>query len=357
VLIVIDNLETVHGDEFYALDDALQDKEVAFLLTSREGLPDRTQTKTVGPLDKESAEQLFRSLAKNSDEFDAAGLTSERIDDALRKLRYSPLAIRWFILSIEAGRTPTDVLRNQDELLRYCVGNVVDGLGSDDMTLLKVIQALDRPLSFDELAVISEIDIDILRRGAQRLIQRSLLVRTQAPGDNETELLSLSSAARKYLAPIRDLDVLEGVHGRERAYTKEREIERRWSADHGFYFDPKNIFERPNHNDQPVAYLLRRALREMKAGRPEAASATMTRARALNPGYFEVDRIDAFFSSITGRSGSATALYRSALSKCESETERCWIGYFYSAHLARTVRDIPDPISVAERTHAFFRLL
>lgn len=71
-LIVVDNLETLHGDEFFALDDALSDRDVTFLLTSRVGTGDRTQTRDVGPLDEASATQLFRNFARSNGSYDLA---------------------------------------------------------------------------------------------------------------------------------------------------------------------------------------------------------------------------------------------------------------------------------------------
>ncbi|WP_141013066.1 hypothetical protein [Nocardioides sambongensis] len=352
-LIVVDNLETLHGDEFFALDDALSDRDVTFLLTSRVGTGDRTQTRDVGPLDEASATQLFRNFARSSGSYDLSEWTAEKISTTLRDLRYSPLAIRWYILSVAAGKPVSDPLRNQDELLRFCVGNVVEALGDEETLLLQVLRVVDRPISFDELAVISEIDIDALRRGAQRLTQRSLLVRTQAPNGDDSELLSLSSTARSFLPPVPESGVLEDVYRREREYNQDRALEAQWIADRGRYFDPNLIFERST-SDGPVAHLLHRALRESKTGNPTAAAATLDRARAINPGYFEVDRVEAFFASTSGRTVAATALFRSALSKCESEEERCWVGYFYSAHLARAVRDIPAAIDIAEATHNYF---
>lgn len=187
-LIVIDNLETVHGSEVVSLYDALPDT-VSFLLTSRVGVGEIERRLPVGPLEQESAELLFRKFALTRGLSELADMAFPAVGDILRQLRYSPLAIRWYILSIEAGRTPSDTLRNQEELLRFCVANVIDALGSDEKVLLQVLRVLDRPVSFEELAVISDMEIDTLRRGAQRLTQSSLLVWTQFTGSDERNSL------------------------------------------------------------------------------------------------------------------------------------------------------------------------
>lgn len=353
-LIVVDNLETLHGDEFFALDDALGDRDVTFLLTSRVGVGDRTETRVVGPLDELSATRLFRRFARGSGSNELAAWTDARISDTVRELRYSPLAIRWYILSVASGKPPTDALRDQGELLRFCIENVVEGLGDAETLLLQVLHVLDRPVSFEHLAVISEIEIDALRRGIKILTQRSLLVRTQAPDDDEgSDLLSLSSTTTRFLPPVPESDLVEDIYRRERALHQDREKDRRRIAEHGRTFNPKSVFWRST-SDGTVAHLLERALRESQAGDAAAASKTMDRARDISSGYFEVDRIDAFFASISGRADKATAFYKSALASCETEEERCWVGYFYSGHLAHGLRDFPAAIELAEATHAYF---
>lgn len=351
-LVVIDNLETVQGDEVVNLYDALPGT-VTFLFTSRVGVGQLERPVHVGPLDEASAELLFRKFARSSGVSDLAQLPPDSVGDLLRELRYSPLAIRWYILSVEAGRAPSDILRNQDELLQYCVANVVEALGADEKLLLDVLRVLDRPVSFDELAVISEMEIDTLRRGAQRLTQRSLLVRTHLSAQDEAERLSLSSTARAFLPTVPESETMDDVLRREAAYKKDRETERRAIEQHGRYFDPNIIFER-TPSDEPLAHLLKRALHENKTGNVEGSVATMARARALNPGYFEVDRVDAYLASIRKETARATTFYRSAVHNCRTDEERCWVNYFYSAHLARDAADIPSAIELAEEVHACF---
>lgn len=350
-LIVIDNLETVRGSEVVSLYDALPDT-VSLLLTSRVGVGEGRRIE-VGPLEQDSAELLFRRFALARGLSQLADMALPEIADVLGQLRYSPLAIRWYILSIEAGRSPTDTLRNQEELLRFCVENVIDALGSDEKILLHVLRVLDRPVSFEELAVISDMEIDTMRRGAQRLTQSSLLVWTQFTGSDESELLALSSTARAFQRTATEPELTEDVVRRESAYKRDRERERERIADHGRYLDPNVIFER-SPGDAPTAHLLWRALRENKSGYPDAASATMARARALNPEYFEVDRVDATLASFRKETARATELYRSALSSCRTEEQRSWVGYFFASLLARQVGDIAEAIRLTENAHRVF---
>lgn len=351
-LLVIDNLESNLGDDVIELYDSLP-STVTLLFTSRRGLGQIDRPVPVGPLNPESAVQLFRKFALSRGQVQLAEMPDEDLSEKLGQLRHSPLAIRWFVLSVEAGHAPSDALRDQRELLRFCVGNVVDELGEEQRLLLSVFRAFDRPVTFDELAVISDIDPVVLRRGVQDLRQASLIVQTRLPGENGSDALQLSSAAREFLPFALDSDVTEEIIQREADYRKEREKDLSSLAERGRYFDPNVIFQR-SPSDAPIALLLRRALREMKSDNPIAAFEVLQQARTINSGYFEVDRIQAFFASKRNEPAQATALYRSALNNCEADDERHWVSYFYAAHLARVGGGLSEAVSMAEQTHKFF---
>jgi hypothetical protein len=355
-LIVVDNLETVGGDEVLRLYDELPDT-VTFLFTSRRGVGQIERRISVGPLEEESAERLFRKFARDRGQSELAEKSSAVIVDILDQLRYSPLAIRWYILSVESGQTPADTLRDQDVLLRFCVENVVENLGSDEKRLLEVLRVLDRPVLLEALAASFEMEIDTLRSGAHGLLRSSLLVWSQVPNPDKSELgselLALSSTARAFLRTVTEPETAQDIVRRDIAYNQEREQERERIADHGRYLDQNVIFER-SAGDAPTAHLLKRALRENKSGHPEDASATMARAREIKPDYFEVDRVDAILAGYRRATETATALFRSALNSCDTEEQRSWVGYFFANHLARQVHDIPGAIRMTERSHEFF---
>lgn len=294
-LIVLDNLETVNGSDFLRLYDSLP-STVAFLLTSRVGIGELERRIAVGPLKEDSAEQLFRKFARSRGLLELADRSPVWIGDVLNKLAYSPLGIRWHILRVEAGAAPTDILNDQAEYLKFCVADVVSALSGDERSLLDVLRSIDHPISFGDLANLSDLGVDPLRRSAQRLQQCSLADWSQSGSEDEPELLALSSTARAYLRTLAIPGVADGVLRRETDYNHRRELERERRAEHGRYLDPNVVFLR-SPGDEPTALLLQQALRESKAGDSEAAHAAIERARALNPGFFEVDRVEAFIGS------------------------------------------------------------
>ena len=211
-----------------------------------------------------SAAQLFRTFAEHRGS-DLAGMSDSKLDETLRLLRYFTLAIRWCVLSVLDGRPLADVLHHQDDLLKYCVGNVVGGLSPDSKTILSMLRALDRPVSVQELAVVSDIDIDAFSEASKLLVQASLVVRSHIADDIDRERLALSSTARAYLPPAEESELLTRTLQRERLLLEDHERDQQKIAETGRYFDPNVVFQRTLH-DGPVAHLLRKALREAKAG-------------------------------------------------------------------------------------------
>lgn len=347
-LVVIDNLETAQGTEVLELYDALP-ASTSFLFTSRVGLGQVERRYPLGGLDLKSASLLFRKFASRRRVADLAALPQSALDEALLSLRYSPLAIRWYILSVEAGRTPIDTLRNQGDLLRFCVDNVYEALEPGAKLLLVILRSLDRPISFDELAVIAELPIDELRASSQALSRGSLVVRQPPTLDGTGEKLQISATARAYLPRVDYASpMLRGVADREAAYLNDRERQEIESRNR--QLDANTIHTRSS-DDQPTAHLLRLALRFARNADYERAEAQIERARALNPEFFEVDRVAAFISSRQRDSYRADMSYRSALGFAKSLEEKAIVGHFFAGFLARQQHDLASALRYAEESH------
>ncbi|MER3388559.1 MAG: NB-ARC domain-containing protein [Microcella sp.] len=347
-LVVIDNLESAQGNEVLSLYDALPES-VSFLFTSRVGIGQIERRIPIVGLSPKDSVLLFRKFSSRRGQPGLARLREEVANNVVEKLRHSPLAIRWYVLSVEAGKTPTDALRNQAELLRFCVDNVYEALSPDAKLLLAILRTLDRPISFDELAVVASLDIDTLRRAAQTLSQGSLVLRTPSPEIGEPDLLELSATARAYLPRVdADSSVMSGVLNREAAFVRDREQARLDGMKR--VLDPNVVIAR-SPEDEPTSHLLRLALRMTRAQDFQEAESQISRARMLNPGYYEIDRVDAFILSNRGNIPIATARYRDALSQCITEDERARVSHFLAGHLARGAHDLASALPLAEFAH------
>ena len=349
-LIVIDNLESAQGDEILRLYDSLPDT-VSYLFTSRIGLGQLERRIALGPLSERDGLALFKKLS-SSRAPQLARLSPTATAQVLTRLRYSPLAIRWYILSVEAGQEPTSTLRDQKELIEFCIRNVYEAVSSRARAILDTVDAVDRSLSFDELAILSDMTIDDLRAASQELGRGALIVHEPDPEGGLVSKLALSTAARMFLKtqPGRE-GSLQRIHLLEEDFRKN--AERRRTEVSARALGP-NVVRARTAEDEPVVHLLYIALSHSRRGDIEQAMQFIDRARALNPEYWEVDRVAAFIASTQRRGHEATSLYRNALSAATTREEKAVVQYFLAGHLARGMQDLDGALPYAEEAHAVF---
>ena len=179
-LIIIDNLESAQGEEILELYDALP-ATVSYLFTSRIGVGQLERRVPLTALKASDAELLFRKLASTRNLKQLLQLTPIALSQVVERLRFSPLAVRWYVLSVEAGKEPISTLRNQAELIDFCIRNVYDALSPRSKAILTVLDAVDRHVSFDELAVLTEMPLDQLRESAQELGRGAMVLHQPDP--------------------------------------------------------------------------------------------------------------------------------------------------------------------------------
>ncbi|MGW5086438.1 NB-ARC domain-containing protein [Streptomyces coelicoflavus] len=354
-LLVIDNLETVSGSEIVTLYESLPDT-VTYLMTSRIGVGQIERRIPLPPLEKKDAQTLFRSFARvrgGRADF-LSRLKPETVDQIVTRLRFSPLAIRWYVLSVESGREPHPTLTNQDELIDFCVRSVFDALSETPKSILSVLYALDRSSTFDELAVLTDSPIDDLNLAVKELSAGSLVSQKPDPNDELVSRVQITEAAQHFLrrvAPPPQADISSTLL-REQEFR--RSEERRRADESKRQLAPNVVRVRSSH-DEPTSHLLRLALAQSYAGSIERARSYVTRARSLNPEYWEVDRVEAFILSRNDQIDQATTLYRSALRKATDEASNAVVSYYFAGHLAGRGHDVEAALPLAVSAHEHFR--
>lgn len=355
-LLIIDNLETVTGNEVSVLYDNLPDS-VTFLFTSRVGIGQLERRVVVDPLGPKYANRLFRDFAKARGVARLMRLSDRTVSEVVKRLRSSPLAIRWYILSVEAGQQPNLALADQSTLLDFCVRSVYQRMSGEAQALLGMLFALDRSASFDELAVLAEISIDGLRKSVQELLNGSMVVLESSDADSLNSNVRLTESARNFLRAVNPpkSELVEGTLAKEREF---RRSEERRRADAKTRQLAPNVVRTRSANDSPTAHLLREAL---SASRRESFAKSVEyidRARSLNPDYWEVDRVEAFLLSAEGFVSQATSVYRNALRKARDAGDEegiAVVSYFFSGHLSRVANEPEQAIDYARVAHDFFK--
>lgn len=353
-LLIIDNLETVSGSEIVTLYETLPES-VTYLMTSRIGVGQIERRIPLPPLEKKDAQTLFRSFARaRGGKADyLSRLKQDTVEQIVTRLRFSPLAIRWYVLSVESGRRPRDTLTDQDELIDFCVRSVFDALSETPKSILSVLYALDRTSTFDELAVLTDSPIDDLNLAVKELSAGSLVTQKPDPDDELISQVQITEAAQHFLrrvAPPQKADISSTLL-REQEFKRSEEQRR---ADESKRQLAPNVVRVRSRHDEPTAHLLRLALAQSRAGSMDRAKSYITRARSLNPEFWEVDRVEAFIMSQNDQIDQASSLYRSALRKADEAGEAV-IAYYFAGHLAGRGHDVGAALPLAESAHEYFQ--
>lgn len=219
-LIVLDNLETVGGIDFAQMYEALPDT-VSYLVTSRIGVGEFERRFPLAPLVEKDSLRLLNDFIRARRLESLRRLSSETRVEIVTRLRHSPLAIRWFVLAVEAGRDPLALIRDQSELLEFCVRSVYDDLSGPAQEVLSALAVLGRPVTADELVILLDYSTDSINIGLQELIRGSL-VRRDSTGfvDDLALRVRLTDTASQFLAKriVVDREFAKRVAARETEY-------------------------------------------------------------------------------------------------------------------------------------------
>lgn len=353
VLVCVDNLETATGAEALELIDSLP-RTVNFLFTSRVGIGQMERIVPVGPLEEGAAVDLLRRSARARDLQAIAQLSVETATEIAQRLSFNPLAIRWFVLSVDSGQRPEVVLEKQTDLLEFCVQNVWASLSSDEQRIGQVMHILQLPTTVQELTLYLESSPDSLRRSVHSL-QRRALVRSVALNAGElAEAFALTDTAAKFIAGLAapDQQTSDDLRGRQRVLLASEE--RRARDESNAPLSPQTVVV-IGEVERPAALVLRDALAlSRNRARLDDALAAIEQAREMNPGYFEVDRVRGFVLSSHGGISDATVAYRTSLEKAPDEMNRARVKYALANHLVRNERNTPEARPYAEEAHAYF---
>ncbi|MEV0810040.1 cold shock domain-containing protein [Micromonospora sp. NPDC050200] len=347
-ILAIDNLETVSAAEVVTLVDQLP-ATVTCLFTSRVGLGEIERREIVGPLEMQYAVDLFRRLCRARQIEHFAKLPPQRIEQVLRILGTSPLAIKWFVLAVEAGQSPETILRQQTDLIRFCVQNVYQGLSERAKDAAVVLAHVNRPLTVQDMKLyFPDTTPDDLRFVIQELLRRSLCT-SSLLDDSMTEHFQATDALVEYLRIIGGASN-EFLHQIQRAEDEYRREEERLRLEQGRTPLRVNVISGAGEH-RASALRLRQALTISSKGNTEEALRIIHEIEQLEPEYWELFRVRGFLLSQINRIDEATLTYEQALKLARDEESRARVHFFYAGHLTRKVRDSESALVHAKAAH------
>ncbi len=167
-LLILDNLETINTDEVKELFENLPNGS-KILITSRIGIGEYETRFELGQFDENEALYYFRRLVKTYDVKVLAKTADSTAKQYVKKLFYSPLCIKWFVINVGKGNDPEIVANNNDDVIEFCLSNVYEKLSDFAKRVLKIIFISKKSCSLAEIIYVGGQDENTYKNTIQAI--------------------------------------------------------------------------------------------------------------------------------------------------------------------------------------------
>lgn len=336
-LLIIDNLETIQSEDVINFIREAQMK-CNIVITSRIGLGElEYRRKLKGLSDTESA-RLIREIARIRDSEILLTLPQSTLTEISSKLYHNPLAIKWFVNTVEAGISPSEVLNNKEDLLNFCLTNVYDKLSEGAITILNTLRAARKSLRLAEIIYLSELKPIEVRKYLLELFKTTLISSEITDSSNIEETnYYISDFAKEFLTKNYTIDIrfIKKIAAKLKDLAFSTSQLKKINNFNPFEI---NAITYRNSNEKIAAKFLEEALHFSWKGNFEEALKKVSEARNIVPSHFESYRVGAFIKATSGDLLGAEDDYKLGL---EIEPKNHKLIYFYSQFLLFSMDD-PD---------------
>lgn len=289
-LLVIDNLETL-GEEVRELVLNVPPMSKV-LFTSRVGLGEieiRHELSTFAPKD---AGAFFRSLVAIHSCSALKSLSQEIVNRYTSKLGCNPLLIKWFVLGVCKGTDP-DVLLTKGGLhepLSFFYDKIYEKLDAQAKQILSTLLASRRELTRAQLQDLMGMQYIPFLQAVQDLIRTSMVERFSTP--DGTMVFQIGQLLYEYLSSNHPPNDALVRTVRERIKTWQVEQDKSAKETARYRYGP-SVLHVDKADERIAAQHLLRALKAIRYGDIERASAALTTAEQITPTWWEVYRVKA----------------------------------------------------------------
>ncbi|MCD8423612.1 M48 family metallopeptidase [Tenacibaculum finnmarkense] len=346
-LLIIDNLETIQSEDVRNFIREAQTK-CNILITSRIGLGELEYPRKLKGLSESESTNLIREIARIRNSDTLLKLPQKTLVEISEKLYFNPLAIKWFVSTVESGIPPHEVINNKDNLLDFCLTNVYENLSDGAISILKTIRASRKKVTNAEIIYLSTYNPLDTRKYLIELFKTTLISRQIEDGNNYEEVIYyISDFAKDFLSkkyPIEESYIKANIKK-----TKELNIGIRQINKVQKYNEfALNALVYDNQNQMISAKFLHEALSYSKNGDFETSLLKVKEAKNIDPNYFEVYRVGAFIKATQGDLLSAEEDYQLGL---EIAPENPRLLYYYAQFLMFKLEDTDGALVYAKKVY------
>lgn len=344
-LIIIDNLETIQSEEVRDFIRKAQTK-CNIVITSRIGLGELEYPRTLNGLTENECAKLIREIARIRNSDILLKIPQNTLADIASKLYYNPLALKWFVSTVEMGISPQEVLNNKDDLLNFCLTNVYEKLSDGAISVLNSIRASRRKLSSAEILYLSDYDTLVARKYLIELFKTTLISREIVDASNIEEVYYyIPDFAKEFLShkyPVNP-EYVKKITQKSRELTSGIHEIKKVNSYNEFSI---NALACETPNQRIAAKLLSEALSFSRANNYENAFRKVNEAKSVDPNYYEVYRVGAFLKASSGDTLSAEEDYLIGLEIAPNNPR---LLYYYAQFLLFYLDDTKKALECAEK--------
>ncbi|MDV7187407.1 NB-ARC domain-containing protein [Lutibacter sp. TH_r2] len=346
-LLVIDNLETIQSPEVREFIREAQTK-CNILITSRIGLGELEYPRKLKGLSETESAKLIREIARIRNSETLMKLPQKTLVEISSKLYFNPLAIKWFVSTVETGIAPHEVINNKEDLLDFCLTNVYEKLSEGAISILKTIRASRKKVTIAEIIYLSSYQPLETRKFLIELFKTTLISRQIEDGNNYEEVIYyISDFAKDFLSkkyPIEQSYVKANIKKSKELSSGIRQINKVQKYNEFAL----NALVYDNQNQMISAKFLHEALLFSKNGDFDNALLKVKEAKNIDPNYFEVYRVGAFIKATQGDLLSAEEDYQLGL---EIAPENPRLLFYYAQFLVFKLEDVESALVYAKKVY------
>ena len=346
-LLIIDNLETIQSDEVRDFIREAQTK-CHIVITSRIGLGELEYPRKLKGLSETESAKMIREIARIRNSDTLLKLPQKALVDISSKLYFNPLAIKWFVSTVETGIEPMEVINNKDDLLDFCLTNVYEKLSQGAISVLKTIRASRKKVTNAEIIYLSDLTPLEVRKNLIELFRTTLISRMIQDGNNyEDVIYYISDFAKDFLTkkyPIEQDYIKTNVRKSKELAVGINQIKKVQK----YNIFALNALTYDNQNQMISAKFLQEALTLSKAGKYEGSLNKVNEAKNIDPNYFEVYRVSAFIKATQGDLMSAEEDYQLGL---EISPNNIRLLFYYAQFLLFNLEDVDNALKYAKRVY------
>lgn len=324
ILLILDNLETVLDNNIREFLRKLP-MGSKVLITSRISVGALDLPIEMKALEEKDSIKLIRILAKTRSIDSLTKSPQSILEGYVKRMKNNPGFIKWFVTAIHMGERPEKLLVDHKLFLKFCMQNVFEHLSESAQKVLDVIISTNSMHSFSMLHYLSDIEAQELQIALHQLMTTNMINMQNKDGSTIYRLLEIPQMyLHQFHSPDKDFVAL--IMKKKRQIVASAEELGRSSVSHPYH--SKNI-SLTDASYRVVVKYLSDTMKALRGDDYEQAEKLIEKAKSVEPGYFEVHRVDAMLLTAKGSFVAAKNSYDLAIEiKPDFAPLRLWYGSF-----------------------------